>query len=405
MREGAMVNQKRSKITHGNFRKKRRPGLMSFIPAVLLLCLIASLYETALLTFNSHQQLNDTASLAVLPTEEDFQRIKSKSAAPPSFDQGQFVYVNTTYKYRYSTKLLSNEDDSHGKHPQIGSLPTLIFGVCANSKKPVRRQAIRKSWAQDALVFFIVAGDWADVEKEFRRFGDLLWIDTLEDYRNGLTPKTLGFVHFSATQLDKRHHVPFDYIFKTDDDVYVNATQMSLELSLTEQAQYYGLFKNGTIPSRQKSANKWYLSREAYPDDFFPPYSPGVGYALSRKFASCAAAKIETMVEMPWEDVATGILASKCNAPLTRANENWSHFLVNGTQSDLERFPTEKFYEGGYHVNIFHKVAPWYFLPLYKQESLKAALEYSKTKRQETQGRRQAHTEAEAEKKKKKRGG
>lgn len=406
-----MVDQLRSKITHRNVAgKSRRRGWMSYIPAGLLLLSMASLYQTVVLTLDNQQQMtiknSMDSSLAVLPTKEDFQQIHNKIHNKASLEEGQFIYANRTFKYRYSTQLFSKTIGNSGAQAAASSpslLPKLVFGVCANSKKPVRRQAIRKSWAQGALlVFFIVAGDWDDLEKEFYRSGDLLWIDTSEDYRNGLTPKTLGFVHFGSSQLDKRHHIPFDYIFKTDDDVYVNATQMSVELSETEpRAQYYGMYKNGTAPSRDKNANKWYLSREVYPDDCFPPYAPGVGYALSRTFANCASEKMESMLEMPWEDVATGILASQCEAPLTRANENWGHFLVNGTTSDLDLFPAKKFYNAGYHVNIYHKVAPWYFISLYKRESLKDALQYSKTKRQETRERRQAHVEEVAGQRKK----
>jgi hypothetical protein len=292
----------------------------------------------------------------------------------------------------------------------------LVFGVCANSKKPIRRNAIRKSWARDALTFFVVAGDWEEISKEFEREGDLLWIDAPEDYRNGLTPKTLGFIHFGATQLDQRYHLGFDFIFKTDDDVYVNATEMSVELKGFEKVQqqpvqYYGGAIERSSPFRNKTttgdAKKWYLSWEDYPDTYFPPYAPGVGYALSKDFSRCAADNIKNMIQMPWEDVATGMLAAKCKAPLTSAHDHWAHLweTFNYTMhSAMAVFPYKDYKDGGKLVKILHKVKPWFFLPLYKQESLLEARQYVGKKREETKEKRTAWADEHVIKNKKKKG-
>jgi hypothetical protein len=233
-------------------------------------------------------------SLVTLPSERTgFQQLTfslNESDISSSFEQAHFMYANMTYSYRYSPNLLiqrKQQIDTHLQNRQQQKFPLMIFGICAAADKVRRRKAARRSWAQDAaLVFFIVAGDWEEIANEFQTQGDLLWIDTPEDYRDGLTPKTLGFIHFAATQLDQRYHLSFDYIFKADDDVYVNATHMSLELSLLAKDQsphYYGLVKAGSKPIRNATEydRKWYISREEYPYEYFPSYAPGVGYALS----------------------------------------------------------------------------------------------------------------------------
>jgi hypothetical protein len=78
---------------------------------------------------------------------------------------------------------------------------------------------------------------------------------------------------------------------------------------------------------------------------------------------------------MPWEDVATGLLALRCEAPLTSANENWRHLVdgFNGSSPALYMFPYNDFQENGKQVKIHHLVPPWCFLPLYNQESLTEA--------------------------------
>ena len=63
------------------------------------------------------------------------------------------------------------------------------------------------------------------ISEEFVKHGDLLWIDIPEDYRNALTPKTFAFLHFGC--MVAVSNMSADYLFKTDDDVYINAAEMS----------------------------------------------------------------------------------------------------------------------------------------------------------------------------------
>jgi hypothetical protein len=153
------------------------------------------------------------------------------------------------------------------------------------------------------------------------------------------------------------------------------------------------MYKSGFAPIRDKSDQqlaKWYMSREEYPDDFFPPYAPGVGYALSREFAACAAHHTQDILRMPWEDVAVGLLAAKCHATLTSSDANWPHFsLEPNSNSALDFFPYDEYKDGGRLVTILHKVQPWYFVPLYRQEPLIEAKNYVMEKKKEIRTRRQ----------------
>jgi hypothetical protein len=393
-------------------KKKSLPLVQYFLGATVLLAFV--LICSSLYLVGSASQPEST-----LPTRQAFQAVvlSSVEGSPRiynetvSFHEAQFIYANATYSYRYSSKVFwkqrqqqqqqqqqitSNNQKNHNHLPSI----RLVFGICANSQKPIRRQAIRKSWSQDAaLAVFIVAGDFNDISKEFWKHGDLLWVNVSESYREGLTPKTLAFVHFGGTQLsvEKKNAYYYDYIFKTDDDVYVNATHIGLELLETKRtAHYYGMYKSGVAPVRDKSDErlaKWYMSRDEYPDDFFPPYAPGVGYALSREFAACAARNMQSIFRnnnMPWEDVAVGLLAAKCRAPLTAADANWPHFsLEPNSNSALDFFPYEEYKDGGRLVTILHKVQPWYFVPLYRQESLVEAKNHVMQMKKEVRTRRQ----------------
>lgn len=384
--------------------------MASFLQMVIVITVSLSFYKSATRVIQDLSNTTQTAANSLLNSpstggygssfayafqgKQDFIQQKPDSNDEKVFEEAEYVYANQTFQYRYSTKLFDKFHSTKGSPSSSSTvLPSMVFGVCANSRKPVRRQAIRKSWAKDALVFFIVAGEWSAIEKEFYRTGDLLWINTSEDYRAGLTPKTFGFVDFGVTQLDQKHQIPWDYIFKTDDDVYVNVTHIRTEVALFDKSKgpvdYYGWEKIGSQPSRDPNDKKWYLPREAYPEDYFPPYAPGVGYALSRKFASCAAQEIPTTIAMPCEDVATGIVASRCGVSLSSATANWDHF-----PEQLARFHIELFREEGYLVKILHKVSPWYYEPLHEGKSLVDAVKYTKAKKRETAKRRRFRMDA-----------
>ena len=79
--------------------------------------------------------------------------------------------------------------------------------------------------------------------------------------------------------------------------------------------------------------------------------------------------------EMPWEDVATGILAKECSVALSSANDNWSHF-----PEELDRFPQEQYVKEGYLAKIHHKVSPWFQAPLHEGRSLVEGIEYKRQK-------------------------
>lgn len=336
---------------------------------------------------------------------------KGGSSEQPYMEH-RFVYANQTYAYRFSTKFFQEQkEDSQdigyngGSSESESDLPSVLFGVCANAAKPVRRQAIRKSWGKEARVYFLVAGKWEDVAAEFAARGDLLWLDMPEDYRNALTPKTFALLHLgrslAAHDTSLAQGLPsfhFDYIFKTDDDVYINVTEMRVELQHHGRPAYYGLLRENVAPSRDKTEkgllSKWYLSEEDYPAKVFPPYAHGTGYALRTSFLECAVEHIAspTVVGpsgMPWEDVATGMLAQACGVPLEPADEDWNHFVpFESPESEWTAFPYQRFKDGNVPVKILHKVRPWFFEPLSQRASLVAAREYGGKKRR---ARKQRH--------------
>jgi hypothetical protein len=180
----------------------------------------------------------------------------------------------------------------------------------------------------------------------------LIWLDQPEVYRGEtsvLTFKTLAFLKI-VHDLFQFHTVSHAYAFKTDDDCFVNVPYLYQHLNVhrlqsasdiaqpphqqfslpnpSDEINYWGKCKLEHIKPLRNKKFKWGLSLDMYPEQYFPIYCQGVGFAVSRKFLSCAAATIHRTVTqendhignmrfMPFEDVAVGLLAERCGIQAT----------------------------------------------------------------------------------------
>ena len=144
----------------------------------------------------------------------------------------------------------------------------IIIGVLssAGGEGPSRRKSIRSTWAyRRQNVFFIVAGPWDEIQYEYDNYGDMLWIDKEEIYiteTSVLTFKTESFVAVMYNTFMKDEASPVKYLFKADDDSYVDIAKLYTVLT-KDRYDYWGKCnKGGWKPHRNKS-NKWYISRES----------------------------------------------------------------------------------------------------------------------------------------------
>ena len=204
----------------------------------------------------------------------------------------------------------------------------VIVGVLssAGGAGPARRQSIRKTWASDRhAVFFLVAGPWEDISKEYAEYGDLLWIDEEEVYdgeKSVLTLKTYSFfaISYAATQ---KYNYTYTHIFKTDDDSFVSIDALHNELSVKDLGftrerrnthDYFGQCQLKYPKVHREEDYKWPIRNETYPEPWFPRYCQGSGFGLSQKFLSCAVGQnhVANVRFMPFEDVAVGMLAERC---------------------------------------------------------------------------------------------
>lgn len=215
------------------------------------------------------------------------------------------------------------------KQSSFRNIPeSIAVGVLSDAKTTWRRNAIRKTWGQEASnVFFIVAGPFEAIEQEYEEKGDLIWVDQDEVYLSdtgGLTLKT--YVFFGAMYDKVREANPhIKYFLKTDDDVYVNMLELTraLETETNEgkPLDYWGTCYDGSQPSRNKLA-KFFIAYPVYPFAYFPPYCIGLGYVISQRFLDCAVrdGHLARVRFIPLEDVAAGMLAERCSMEFPKKN-------------------------------------------------------------------------------------
>lgn len=233
--------------------------------------------------------------------------------------------------------------------PPISSSEQILVGVLssAGGEGSERRQSIRETWAKNHLVLFLVAGPWEDIEDEYNEYNDLIWIKEEEVYdgeKSVLTYKTMALVkvvHNLASEPQSGLNI--QYIFKTDDDSYIQIPLLHKILLEEdhEEYNYWGNCRRKLYKPLRDQNNKWSISYEMYPEPRFPRYCQGAGFALSWKFIQCAAGSENHIAKirfMPFEDVAMGLLAQRCGfIPTMVDDQEMFHMYRTDTSEEIHR--------------------------------------------------------------------
>eukprot|EP00559_Dactyliosolen_fragilissimus_P001059 CAMPEP_0184859920 /NCGR_PEP_ID=MMETSP0580-20130426/4872_1 /TAXON_ID=1118495 /ORGANISM="Dactyliosolen fragilissimus" /LENGTH=440 /DNA_ID=CAMNT_0027356803 /DNA_START=171 /DNA_END=1493 /DNA_ORIENTATION=+ len=202
-----------------------------------------------------------------------------------------------------------------------GGIPIFV-GVLsgAGGKGPMHRDSIRSTWARNRKgVYFLVAGPWSQVEDEFNEHRDLIWINEEEIYEgeNSVLPfKTTSFLSILETY-SRDGELGYEYLFKTDDDSYVDLDKLDNVLrkkNSNSPIDYWGCCTMKNYAPLREESLKWHVTYKMYPEELYPLYCQGAGFATSRKFVKCAyeGNHIRNFRYNPFEDVSIGFLAERC---------------------------------------------------------------------------------------------
>ncbi|KAF7703337.1 hypothetical protein HF521_022344 [Silurus meridionalis] len=151
-----------------------------------------------------------------------------------------------------------------------------------------------------------------NILQESAEHHDIIQSDFLDSYKN-LTIKTMVMMEWLATYCQNA-----DYAMKIDSDMFLNLNSlMTMLLKAPKENYITGLVANGAIVLRNPSS-KWYLPKNVFPEDFYPPYALGLGYVFSLDLANKIIEGAKQVQAVYIEDVFLGLCMRHLGIPYTR---------------------------------------------------------------------------------------
>ena len=207
---------------------------------------------------------------------------------------------------------------------------TLLIFIHTSHDHQNQRDAIRKTWASLSMnntsplfryVFLLGSSEKEYNEKiqtENNIHHDLALQNFRDTYRN-LTLKTLMGFHWHS-----RFCSNANYVMKTDDDIYVNVTNILRIIKQPNmQAKILGTCCQKANPIRGES--KWSAKHWEYPDKKYPGFCNGPGYVMSATIAMDIDMISMNVPFFHLEDVYVALCASRLRVPL----QNIPNFIIN----------------------------------------------------------------------------
>ncbi|KAJ7316455.1 hypothetical protein JRQ81_002617 [Phrynocephalus forsythii] len=225
--------------------------------------------------------------------------------------------------------------------------PFLVLLVITRPQDVARRHAIRQTWGNESsvpgisIVRLFLTGVHPGfvlplqrlLEEESSIYRDIFQQDFLDTYNN-LTLKTLMGMEWISKFCPN-----ISYVMKADTDIFLNVGYMISQLlqpHLPPKKDYMtGYIYRNTKPLRDK-AYKWYVPREVYPNDTYPPYCGGPGYVLSGDLPSKIYQVAQTIKVINMEDSFMGICLYELGISVT--DSPWGLFNVYKIDYEKCRF-------------------------------------------------------------------
>lgn len=192
----------------------------------------------------------------------------------------------------------------------------LVILVSSSADAYKSRMVIRHTWGVDnalhrkwKTVFLIgVTGNnmlLSDrISREAQIFGDIIQGDYSETFANKVFKIQSGF-EWAAK------YCSFEYLLKTDDDVFVNTRALVAFLSgdgAPNAAFYFGHLMHGSPVLR---TGYYAVSKEDHPGDVFKDYLSGGGYVLSKDLVLKFTQMFDVVKPLKIDDAYIGILAAE----------------------------------------------------------------------------------------------
>lgn len=183
-----------------------------------------------------------------------------------------------------------------------------------------KRHAIRHTWGRSACyeharvrVLFLLGNtghSWQAkaLREEQSKFGDILKQPFRDSYYNNTLKLLMGFEYFV------RFCSRAKFLVLVDDDYLVNPSALIAYVQGVHQ-RLLSRFVSGHVwynaPPQRSPRSKWYMSRERYPFNSFPPYAEAGTLIVSAKFAQDLYIAMQYTNYHPFDDVFLGFVLHK----------------------------------------------------------------------------------------------
>ena len=205
-------------------------------------------------------------------------------------EEDSTIILQTKIRYRYPKARMET--------------PTsIIVGVLSSNLE--MRQVIRETWARRTSVLFLVAGNWTSplMQEEMIKYQDLLHVDLPESNRV-LPFKTMTFLHAV-----RKHSKGYDYIYKTEDSVYLRLDLFERQVKYFNKPDYIGMTVTTMSVSEKSSL----------------AFNIGAGFALSSNAlgSTCFGRGISNLSFSEEDDKLVGRIAKQCK--ISPVYDGWEY--------------------------------------------------------------------------------
>ncbi|KAM9460601.1 beta-1,3-galactosyltransferase 1-like isoform 1-T3 [Clarias gariepinus] len=254
--------------------------------------------------------------------------------------QGKQCQPETTYLVAYPCKyhyILNESERCQNEKPFL----VLMVPVAPNNRES--RDAVRTTWGSEKMVmdkvvslFFLLGQPGHEGREEMQQkilqeseeHHDIIQSDFLDSYKN-LTIKTMVIMEWLATYCQNAA-----YAMKIDSDMFLNVNSLINMLLRAPRKNYMtGLVAKRAAVLRDPSS-KWYLPKDVFPADFYPPYALGLGYVISLDLPNQLIEGAKHVKAVYIEDVFLGLCMWYLGIPFTTQTD---YSLFNGFSVSYSR--------------------------------------------------------------------
>eukprot|EP00117_Sycon_ciliatum_P025059 scpid62100/ scgid20880/ UDP-GlcNAc:betaGal beta-1,3-N-acetylglucosaminyltransferase 7 len=265
-----------------------------------------------------HQAKEDTEGSSrefSTPREKFFLAMLCKSS-PGNFQRRsslrQLLGTQLQIMNRIAAKTrMAGDEDVEPPNPKANNTPTNTIPTVGRSGSI--------EYVDRFLFYFVMgrlaldAGVESDMKQESSKYSDLLLGEFVDSYER-LTRKLIWML----TWLEEMVH--FEFALVLDDDVFIDLNLLAQAIHDGPSVHLYAGGSSTSFRSRviRVKKHRWYVPREVYPKDTYPPYHVGVGVVLSEDVLHACLPLIPNVTVFGVDDAYLGIVMEECGIKPTR---------------------------------------------------------------------------------------